>query len=232
MHIGREDPQPSGIVLHRGRFVEQHGQRIRLFTRGAARDPDANLRLVHAPAHQRRNDVRTEMLEHPLIPEERRHPDEQIVQQRIGFLPIVAQQRQVVRQPGDGVLAHPPLQTAKNRALFVQIKFDAVGGLQVSQDGLIGRHLFALGRRTLPWLVMHPPIDRERQGPRITDHVGAHGIQRTAGHPGKLRFARVLNEHRATGLIHRLDPRLPSEPVPVRITAAAWEPYVARLRKN
>ena len=131
----------SGKNLHErlveprgGMFRKEHGDRIRLLARGAARDPDPHLILGRLRFEQLRNKLLFELREGLGVPEEMCHADEQLFHQRerlVGLLPHPQRVARQGRHPDDG---HPPVNPAKQRRRLVGREIVAGPDLEQHQD--------------------------------------------------------------------------------------------------
>jgi hypothetical protein len=201
--IGPEQLDPDvGQVLAGQELEQRDDEGIGLFPGRTSRAPDAN-RSASALLLQ---DLGEHVLAEPVVdlrvPEERRHVDEDLLEQRRRLRAIVAQPLHVVVQRGQPVQGHPARQAAPDAGELVVAEVDA-GRLAQEHEHL--RELAVLRRTREPDLIrLH---GQQRVMTDALELAGEHGdAQRKVGdarrdgglrHARELRGLRILRERDA-----------------------------------
>ncbi len=136
MDVGREDGDAPCEIELRGGFQQQHPEGIGLFAAGASGDPQPDFTPVALFPEKFRYDCGGECVEGGFIPEEGRHPDEQVAEQGLHRL------RVVTKVPGItfdvGMLFKPDAahDAPCDGGRFVVAKVEPAMALQQREDGL------------------------------------------------------------------------------------------------
>ena len=99
---------------------KEHRDRIGLFTRAAARHPNAQRSIQRLLLHEFRNDRLRQQIEGGRIAEEMRDIDEEILGEQLTLSGILAQDPQIARAALEPRHRHAPLDPALQRALLVE----------------------------------------------------------------------------------------------------------------
>ncbi len=206
----------SGKDLHErvveprgGMFRKEHGDRIRLLARGAARDPYPYLILGRLRLEQLRNKLLLELFEGLGVPEEMCHADEELFHQRERLLWLLPHQQRVIRQgrhPDDG---HPPMNPAKQRRRLVGREVVAGPDLEQHQDVAQGaRVVEVIGRRRpihfrQPGLIRADPRRHLLHWQHDINKAGGDGVAR---HIAVFGLARILRDREAAMFLDALEP--------------------------
>src|SRR6185312_5723497 len=89
-------------------FEKQHGERVRLLAGGATGDPDADGFIRRLVLEQVGNDFLGDLLERLAVAEEGRHRDQQVAEQRLRFVGVVAHDVVILLQIVGAVDLHAP----------------------------------------------------------------------------------------------------------------------------
>ena len=121
VEVGGEDLQ---VEACRGReflqhFAEDDGERVGLLARGAAGRPRPQHGALGVGGQQRGEDLGAQLLPDLGVAEEAGDADQQLLEQEVGFLRVVAQVAHEVADVGELVQPHAALDAAVERALLV-----------------------------------------------------------------------------------------------------------------
>ena len=184
---------------------DRHG--VGLFTRGAAGDPDADHIAGGVLGHQF-PEVLLQGIEGFLVPEERSHRDQHILDHLVRFFAVAAHQLGVVVETGALVQAHAPDQAAVDGGKLVMRQIKA--GVALHARGDLG---VAAGNFVLLHRQAHVGRGLGDTGEHFAHLAGGQHQIRAAGLDGGTRHAvvlghlRVLHQHHAAGGLDRAHAR-------------------------
>ena len=134
---GKQLQPAAGAAGHLGGHLgEHHRQRVRLFSGGAARHPGAQrFALGHGAGHQIGQHRLLQAEPGGLIAKEAGHTDQQLLEQQVDLLRVVAQRVHVGGQRGQAVQGHAACCAAAQRAGLVGAEVMPGAGVQQRQHG-------------------------------------------------------------------------------------------------
>jgi hypothetical protein len=193
-------------------FPEQHGQRVRLLARRAARHPYAQ-GIPVGLLDQRTDDLLAQRLPGVRVAEKRRDGDQEVVEERLHLSGVLPQQGQVPLEPDAVVELHAPRQATEDRGALVAA--EVVPGprpehlenapqrdLVVLVDLGLREHPTDLGIHflLLP-CKLREPLRELSHGQHDVGDVGGDDCTR---HALVRRFARILYQHDAARFLDGL----------------------------
>ena len=116
MYVGGENLDVGISFVCRRKLVKEHGQRIGFLARGAAGSPDAQPFLRGSLVEKLGNDFGFDDLKGLAVAKELRDFDEKIAIQRVDFVFVGFQKRQVIGQRRGVLQRHAPLESSGQRA--------------------------------------------------------------------------------------------------------------------
>ena len=119
VHVRRKDRQLAIAAAAFELFVKKDRERVGFLAGRAPGHPHANRLVERRLCHERRDHLGPQRLPRVRIPEERRHRDQQVVEQGLGLGHVVANQRQVVADRPAIAELHAPRQAAQHRSALV-----------------------------------------------------------------------------------------------------------------
>jgi len=206
IEIGTEHLDFRLDILARRLLQQQDGDAVGFLAGGASGDPDADVAGGFLAFEQPGDDVPGEHLERLRIAEERGDRDQEIGEQRLGFLNVVAQVGVVFRQRVLARDLHPPGDPAQDGCAFVLGKIVTQPDTDVRQDP--PHHLLvALAQRAGHPLAV--PVQQFHQTPgepvQRQHEIGHLRGDRAARHRGIFRLGRILDQDDAAGFLDGLD---------------------------
>ena len=167
------------------RLFEDYGERKGFFARGAADAPGAQRPALGVGGQKLRNGFVPQLVPSLRIPEEASDTDQELFEQQLRLLWILAQIADVVGDIVQLVQAHPTLDAAVDGALLVQRK--VVPGLRSQQDQDLGQRVLVFAGDTLIYYaelreVLEVSDDFPGQLVGIGDDVGEPTVDRHARH--------------------------------------------------
>lgn len=184
---------------------KQHGDRVRLFPGGASRHPDPDGVVDAAGRKELGDDVLGQGLKSLGVTEECRDRDQQVGEQRLHFLDVLFQEREVVLQPFGLVDLRPPGDPAHDRRLLVMGKVVAGPGADVVENVLHMNLLVELRCRGDVALALGEVEEVPAHVGERKDEIRKARSNCAPRHRSVLGFARVLNQDNAAGLLDRLE---------------------------
>ncbi len=154
--VGREDLNLRWRV-HLGHVLAQEDtDRIGLLAGGASEHPDANLLARVLAFEELRNDLALQHFEFALVAEEFGDADQEVVEEVLRLVLVVAQEIDIGGDLGDLGHLHPPLHAAEESVLLVAVKIIAGPAAQDIGDA---RQRGRCSRQFLvePLLLFQPP---------------------------------------------------------------------------
>ena len=118
--VGGEHLQLDIAFCGRDLLEKEHRDRIGLFTRAAARHPNAQRSIQCLPPHEVRNDFLRQQIKGGRIAEEVRDVDEEVLGEQLALAGILTQDLQIARAAVEARHRHAPLDPALQRALLVE----------------------------------------------------------------------------------------------------------------
>ncbi|HWJ06406.1 MAG TPA: hypothetical protein VNS57_11570, partial [Steroidobacteraceae bacterium] len=134
--VGREHLDLDRLLVRDDLLVEQDRDRVRLLAGRAAADPDPHHVVVVLLGEQLRQHFLLELRESVRVAEEVRDADQQVAEQRLDFLRVLARIAQVVVRLRDLVQGHAPLDPPQQRRLLVLREVVPGLGAQLHADAL------------------------------------------------------------------------------------------------
>gem|GEM_PF-2189069 len=180
-------------------FLEQHGNRVGFFTRGAARHPHPQRVLRWFAWQNLLAQYSSELIEGFRIAEKAGHSDQQFLQQQVHFLRVALQMPSIVGHVVELVHMHAPFYAAPHRIGLVEGKVTA---RLRTQDEVDFSQLFSLTAFScwcqaclFPGAVLGVADKELRHLFYGKDVVDQAGPQRLSGHRVVLSACRVLRQH-------------------------------------
>lgn len=216
IEVGGKHLQRRRGVEHARVLGEQHGHRIRLFARGAARHPHAH-GVRPGLAFEQTRYVRLQRRKALAVAEKVGHADEQVLQQSAGLAGARAQAIQVARHIAHVVDLHAPADTAHDGGALVVAEITP--GTAAHEAEHIAQRCLVGGRAGLLRPACRGGLGGQAQVTLhavVLQHMGRHlghrqrpvhhaGGNRRAGHAVDLGFLRVLCNGQATAFLDALD---------------------------
>ena len=183
-------------------LAQQHGDRVGLLPRGAARHPDAQHIAGGLALQQGGQDVALEHLERGGVTEEARHVDQQLPEQHVDLVGLLVEVAGVDLGVADVVLGHAPLDAPAQRGLLVEREIVAGGLAQRLEDARqhVGQQAGAVDLARLGPGVAAQQVDHavDRHHPRV-----AAAVQGAGGHAVVQGAAGLLHQAQPAGLRQR-----------------------------
>ena len=114
-------------------FEQEHGQGIRLLTRGAAGDPHPHGCAGTLRVHERRDDFGRQSAERFRVAEKPGHADQKIASESPDLFGMLTEVREVVRDVIEVAQSHAPFQPPLNHFLAIAAKIELRAGPQESE---------------------------------------------------------------------------------------------------
>ena len=147
LHVGGKNLQRRPALERVKRLQKHHRQRIRFFTGGHRRRPDANGVAALFARHHRLDDLAPQYLKGLGVAEKTGDRDQHLTAQDQQFVAVVAEQFEVRVERDHLAHIHAPLQPTHYRASLVFLKVNAAQLQQQAQDAVERR----LGAERLCW---------------------------------------------------------------------------------
>ena len=205
IQIGTENLNLRADLVVGSFLQEQHRDRVGLLARGTARHPYANGLARLLALEEPRHDILGQGLERFRISEECRHRDQQITEQRLHLLHIVAEEREIVRE----LLSSRHLGAARDPSQYGRflVLREVVTGA-AADVGENAAHVFFIRVAQLPEGMF--PVPHELDNARGyfaegQDEVGEPRGDRAARHRSIFGLVGVLHEDDAACFLDRLE---------------------------
>ena len=208
--VGAEDldrTRARGVVEE---LEQRDGQRVDLFARRAAGDPQSNRRIRRLVGDDRRKDVLLDLLEDVRIAKERGDVDEHVFVQEPRLVGLFEEQPQVALAAADVAQRHAAVEPTLDRRRFVLAVVDPDGVAHDNED-LLERLVVLLGSEARQkmreiWMTSEP---RQLAGELCRRHgrVDDAGVNRALRHAGELRRRGILDQRDAVLGLDRLESR-------------------------
>ena len=203
IQIGGEDLDVGYRFASRGLLQQQDGYGIGFLAGGAAGDPHADRLAVILPLEQFGDDVFGERDEGVVVAEESGHRDEQVVEQSLRLLDVVAKIGEIVFEAFTAVDLHAAHQAAHDRRPLVAGEVVLGASAQIRKDAaddVLRAFLVLLKVEAL--LAVDELGELAREVGHRHDDVGAARGDRAARHGAVFGLVGVLYENDAARLLH------------------------------
>ena len=206
IQIGTENLDLRADVVARRFLQEQHRDRVGLLARGTAGHPYANGVARLLALEEPRYDMLGQSLERFRISEECRHRNQQITEQRLHLLHIVAEEREIVRQLFSSRHLGAARDPSQHRRFLVLREVVTGAAADVGENAA---HVFFIRVAQLPerdmFLVPRKLDNARGYFAEGQDEVGEPRGDRAARHRSVFGLVRVLHEDDAACFLDRLE---------------------------
>ena len=200
--VGGENLHLEPLALGLRRLLDEHGEAVRLLARAAACNPAANHFAVQPLGDERAYDPFAERFPYRWVAEKTGHVDQQVLQERIQFLRIVAQQLEVVLHRGHARQRHSAPHTAQDGRSLVGAQIVRRAGAQEHRQV---RELALIDVVDVEHVRAAPVVGEQCRHPVDgQDPVHQPRVDGVPGHAGKFRRGGILRQHDAPVALHLL----------------------------
>ena len=206
IQVGAENLNLGADIVARCFLQNQHRDRVGLLARGAARHPHADAVACLLAVEEPRYDMLGQSLERFRVSEECRHRNQQITEQRLHLLDIVAEEREIVRQLFSSRHLSAARDPSQHRRFLVLREVVTGAGADVGDNAA---HIFFIRVAQLPerdvFLVARKLYNLRGYFAEGQDEVGEPGGDRAARHRSVFGLVRVLHEDDAACFLDSLE---------------------------
>ena len=206
IQVGTENLDLRADVVACRFLQEQHRDRVGLLARGTAGHPHADGVARLFALEEPRYDILGQSLERFRISEECRHRNQEITEQRLHLLDIVAEEREIVRQLFSSRHLGAARDPSQHRRFLVLREVVTGAGADVGENAA---HVFFIRVAQLPdrdmFLVPRKLDNARGYFAEGQDEVGEPRGDRAARHRSVFGLVRVLHEDDAACFLDRLE---------------------------